>query len=733
MLAFYLAHLPDHGGPRGRPARSSACSAATFFARRARAVAALRHPVRPPSATTGSCSSGRSSAAVAVVLTGLTDRPSVAARRARHARPRGTRSSRAHRRRQRPVDPGLHRHGDRRQRGSCAARPPPASRARRWPARARRSSSPRSCSTAIGPAAFFLNAVVYGVSFLIYWTGVKDPAGERDGRAASTSGSGRYLAPAPVARMCCCWPRPGSPSTRRSDCGSASRSSSSPRRTRTSRTSSLMGGFSANQITVAAIVIALMFGAGLLYWGNRFKNLRRTTIILYGILGRRRARGRRAGRQPLGRPAAGRGRSPAVVAAGFGLFVLAGATPAALGLLADISERFPTDRGAIMGLYSVFLAIGQIIGRAHRRASRRTGAASTACSRDGRPARASPSCRCPGCADEEHDARRAGEAGHGQADMTDGRAMDAGPARARHPRRGRRAAPPGDGGRPLDPARGWLRGRRRHRHERGPRRGHAERLRHRRRRVLADLGRGQRDARPRSMAPGRAPAAADADALRGRRPRGAPAARPADDHGARRRPLLGRRPCPPRAPGSGDDPGARPSTSPGPGSRRGTGSSRRSKGPRPGSASPSVRMPGSSTSTGRTAGRGVPASGSACRRWPRRWTTLAPNGFDAFYDGDLGERQARGLGAAGSRHRGPTCGPTPPPGRPDRHRLPRRPGHDPSAEQLRARRARAPRPSWPGSSRRRPRRSGRTASPTRPGSISGSRRPSWRWPTATRS
>ena len=51
-----------------------------------------------------------------------------------------------------------------------------------------------------------------------------------------------------------------------------------------------------------------------------------------------------------------------IAVAGFGLFVLAGATPAALGLLADISERFPRDRGAIMGLYSVFLAIGQIIG-----------------------------------------------------------------------------------------------------------------------------------------------------------------------------------------------------------------------------------------------------------------------------------------------------------------------------------------------------------------------------------
>ena len=42
--------------------------------------------------------------------------------------------------------------------------------------------------------------------------------------------------------------------------------------------------------------------------------------------------------------------------------MLAGATPAALGLLADISEQFPTDRGAIMGLYGVFLAVGQIAG-----------------------------------------------------------------------------------------------------------------------------------------------------------------------------------------------------------------------------------------------------------------------------------------------------------------------------------------------------------------------------------
>ena len=45
-----------------------------------------------------------------------------------------------------------------------------------------------------------------------------------------------------------------------------------------------------------------------------------------------------------------------------GIFVLAGATPAAIGLLADVTEAYPDDRGAIMGLYSVFLGLGQIGG-----------------------------------------------------------------------------------------------------------------------------------------------------------------------------------------------------------------------------------------------------------------------------------------------------------------------------------------------------------------------------------
>ena len=129
----------------------------------------------------------------------------------------------------------------------------------------------------------------------------------------------------------------------------------------------LLQGFSAVQITIAAIAIAIVFGAGILWWGNRFDQFRRTTIIAFGVAGGlglvaaglvvNHAAFNAAGSVVFALIVVG-----AAVGFGAGLFVLAGATPAAVGLLADVSERFPTDRGAIMGLYSVFLAIGQITG-----------------------------------------------------------------------------------------------------------------------------------------------------------------------------------------------------------------------------------------------------------------------------------------------------------------------------------------------------------------------------------
>lgn len=213
---------------------------------------------------------------------------------------------------------------------------------------------------AIGPTAFFANAVIYGVSFLIYFRGVKDPAGEREAVAARHVRFGRYLElirSAHVLLLAPTWIAVNASIGLWFSQSLFQFSQANP----DFPEQVLMRGFDANQITLAAIAIAVVFGAGLLYWGNRFKSMRRTTIILYGILGGAVLVGAGLGvNHSAGLPAVvpiGAG-----VLAGSGLFVLAGATPAALGLLADISERFPGDRGAIMGLYSVFLAIGQISG-----------------------------------------------------------------------------------------------------------------------------------------------------------------------------------------------------------------------------------------------------------------------------------------------------------------------------------------------------------------------------------
>jgi MFS family permease len=123
----------------------------------------------------------------------------------------------------------------------------------------------------------------------------------------------------------------------------------------------LMQGFSPTSVSLGFGAVGLVFLAGLLYWGGRFKTQRRTTIIGIGLAGALVMLAAAYGlnhSDGLGLPA----QLVLGLAAAAGLFVMAGATPAALGLLADITESHPADRGAIMGLYSVFLGLGQIVG-----------------------------------------------------------------------------------------------------------------------------------------------------------------------------------------------------------------------------------------------------------------------------------------------------------------------------------------------------------------------------------
>jgi len=218
----------------------------------------------------------------------------------------------------------------------------------------------------LGPSAFLLNALFYGVSFAIYFF-VKDPAGERDAVARQHTTLRRYvelvthshvllLAPTWIAVNAAIglWFSQSLFQFQRTD---------SPFR----GTQWLLQGFTFVEVTLGAIVIAIIFGVGILWWGNRFDRYRRTTIILLGVFG-----GIALAAAGLVVNHAAFEASTSLVLGGLvaasalvfaiGLFVLAGATPAAVGLLADVSEQFPGDRGAIMGLYSVFLGLGQIGG-----------------------------------------------------------------------------------------------------------------------------------------------------------------------------------------------------------------------------------------------------------------------------------------------------------------------------------------------------------------------------------
>ena len=151
------------------------------------------------------------------------------------------------------------------------------------------------------------------------------------------------------------WPRPGSRSTRRSDVWLSQSVFQLAKGDPRFPDQALMVGFTANQITIGAIVIAVVFGAGLLYWGNRFKSLRRTTIIGYGVIGGAAlvVSGLVVNHFALDACPCWRswpGSSPAG-----GLFVLAGPRRRPSASWPTSRERLPGDRGAIMGLYSVFL------------------------------------------------------------------------------------------------------------------------------------------------------------------------------------------------------------------------------------------------------------------------------------------------------------------------------------------------------------------------------------------
>jgi MFS family permease len=130
----------------------------------------------------------------------------------------------------------------------------------------------------------------------------------------------------------------------------------------------LVGAFSPAEVSKYLGLFALAFLAGLIFWAERAKHGRRTTPMLYAGIGLTLIsvtwfllnHPEIAGTLPIPTPL--EPISLWFVILLVGAFLQAGFTPVALAYLADISEDFPEDRGVVMGLYSIFLAGGNLIG-----------------------------------------------------------------------------------------------------------------------------------------------------------------------------------------------------------------------------------------------------------------------------------------------------------------------------------------------------------------------------------
>ena len=226
----------------------------------------------------------------------------------------------------------------------------------------------------LGRGAFLANALVYAASFAIYRFGVRpvetdaaaaEVAEERPISSAEVRPSGfdvrRYASLLATSRV---WLLAPTWIALNAIIGAwTTQSVFQLVRERDARFADqmLMGRYEPSQVSVGLAVALVVFFAGIFVWGNLFRRYRRTSIMAVGVVGGLVMVGaiwgvNHSAEWPVLIPAV------LVVVALAGLFVLAGATPAALGMLADISETHPSDRGAIMGLYSVFLGLGQIIG-----------------------------------------------------------------------------------------------------------------------------------------------------------------------------------------------------------------------------------------------------------------------------------------------------------------------------------------------------------------------------------
>ena len=123
----------------------------------------------------------------------------------------------------------------------------------------------------------------------------------------------------------------------------------------------LMGNYSPDRIGIAKAILFVVFALGIVAWSFLLGRVRKTSVMIIAtgglfitLLAAYGMNHLESFSSPL--------YYPLFIASVLGVLVLSGFTPAALTYLADVTEAHKEDRGSIMGLYSVFLGIGQLIG-----------------------------------------------------------------------------------------------------------------------------------------------------------------------------------------------------------------------------------------------------------------------------------------------------------------------------------------------------------------------------------
>ena len=123
----------------------------------------------------------------------------------------------------------------------------------------------------------------------------------------------------------------------------------------------LMGSYSPDQFGNRFAALFAVFGCGILGWSLVMGRYRKTSAMLLSLCGVVVSLAAIFGLNHF------HGLSdspfyPLTMLTVLGVLVMSGFTPAALTYLADMTESHSKDRGSIMGLYSVFLGVGQVIG-----------------------------------------------------------------------------------------------------------------------------------------------------------------------------------------------------------------------------------------------------------------------------------------------------------------------------------------------------------------------------------